>query len=59
MNKLKFTLWLFIVAGLLWLIAGGLRVVQHSSGLETAMAFTAGFIFLLLARQQAKKQRTV
>jgi hypothetical protein len=59
MNKPRLTFWFFIVAGLLWLIVGLLRSVQHDSALEIGMAFVAGFIFLLLGWQQANKQRTV
>ena len=55
MNKRRLTFWLFFGAGLLWLIVGGLRLMQHNSKLETVLSFTAGFIFLLLAGQMAKR----
>ena len=69
MAKSKVVMWLFIVAGLLWILAGfrdlfapgffsfsGRRTVSGSS---IALSFTIGIVFLLIASSQAVGTRRI
>jgi hypothetical protein len=59
MTRPRLLLWLYAIAGLLWLLVGVLRLVRHSSTLEIIFDFAFGCFFLLFAWQQLKKLRPV
>jgi hypothetical protein len=57
MNKPKRTLWLYAIAGALWLFVA-IRNLRHTAeGWEIALSFIAAFCFLALAVAQAWRLR--
>jgi threonine/homoserine/homoserine lactone efflux protein len=60
MGKSRIVLWFYVVTGILWLLVGVLRLVQHDSSiLMNVFDFVAGSIFLLLAWQQLNRCRAI
>jgi hypothetical protein len=58
MTKPKLAVWFYLIAGLLWLVIGVLRLFGHDgSPLAIVFDFVCGGLFLLLAWIQAHKQR--
>ena len=57
MDKARVVLWLCALTGLLALLAGTLRLWQHSNVFYTFFDFAVGAFFLLLAWRQLQAVR--